>query len=415
MTLRGFLDSYACTAIVTLTLLGSQSISIYVLLQHLLHYNNHRLQSYVVRILVFMPIYGAITYVLHLLPGLGDILEMLRNIWEGLLIHSFLCLMMEYCGGESNCGQVISRDPAVIKHPWPICSINSCSLNEDIPLNVGFVKRCRMGTMQYAFVRPLLAILSVVFRLCGIEKWLLVSIFKSLVINISVYVALYALGLFYLATKNHPGLKKANCLTKCLSLKVSVVFTFYQHCIIFWFTTLDHHYAERLSTFLVLIELPFFAMLQKKAYGVDEFFDHKGGSAYGDKIPGDMENPSAVQTVSIFDDHVLNIFAKVGLSAEDIRMSGSIEGVEKICNNASMALNMTDLFNDIYYNCSDRYRKHSLLTQDNADAPRKDLPLREPKTDPIKKTSEDFAEFDKVQSQQRLEEQATTLAKLQFI
>ncbi|ORM41714.1 Transmembrane -like protein [Babesia sp. Xinjiang] len=422
MTLQGFLDSFWCLALVWSTMLISLGISIHLLLQHLLHYHNHRLQSYVVRILVFMPIYGALTFLLYLLPHFMDVLEMLRNIWEGLLIHSFLCLMMEYCGGESNCADVITRDPSVLKHVWPIREIKVFGLNEDIPLNVGFVKRCRMGTMQYAFIRPLLAIFSVIFRMLGIEKSLLVSIFNWVIINASVYLALYALGLFYLATRNHPGLAKANCLVKCISLKMMVVFTFYQGCIILWFTTLEQQVAETLNTVLVLLELPLFALLLQKAYCVDEFVPLLENKRASDaSLEKDMEAPPQGDAESqqtsppcVLDARIVKMCSALGLNADDIRVAISAEGREKILANASMALNMADLFSDVYHNCSDKYRQHSILPQTNNDQADKDIPAKEPEVS-SEKFVESFAEFDKEHTKQNLEQKATTLAKLQFL
>ncbi|GBE60648.1 DUF300 domain-containing protein [Babesia ovata] len=371
-----------------------------------------------------MPIYGALTFLLYLLPGLGNVLEMLRNIWEGLLIHSFLCLLMEYCGGESQCGEIISRDPAVLKHLWPLKEIKAFSLSEDIPLNVGFVKRCRMGTMQYAFVRPILAILSVVFRLTGIDKLALVAAFNWIVINVSVAVALYALGLFYLATKNHPGLAKANCLTKCVSLKMMVVFTFYQGCIISWCTSLERPVAEQLNTVLVLLELPFFAILLWKAYCVEEFIlpldmdlnlEVPAKSSSEQQEQADVESPQVSEPSCIFDERFLKLCAAIGLDADDIRVAGTAEGMEKIVTNASMALNMTDLFKDIYYNCSDKYRQHSLLSQATVKPADTESSDKASGTDPDANVVENFAEFEKEQNKQNMEEKANTLAKLQFL
>ncbi|GFE54831.1 transmembrane related protein [Babesia ovis] len=437
---------------------------------------------------------------------------MLRNIWEGLLIHSFLCLMMEYCGGESHCGEVITRDPAVIKHFWPIREIHMFSLSDDIPLNVGFVKRCRMGTMQYAFIRPLLAILSIFYRMAGIEGTLVVKVLNWVSINVSVYLALYALGLFYVATRNHPGLAQANCLVKCISLKMLVVFTFYQGCILSWFTSLDLQVAEQLNTVLVLLELPLFALLMQKAYCIDEFIPmaESGSSTQTDMstsnptntrtvtanstlsnknttsvtanstatnnrtvaanstatnnravtasstsgdiemtVVGDVKHSEAqsgggarngvVSPVSVagdlgtatdmsitmdlentetlssggFDEGLLKVFSTMGFNTEDVKIAITPEGREKIFANASMALNMIDLFSDVYHTCSDKYRQHSLLPQTN-DEPGERTSAKEPG---VAKENfvENFAEFDKESTKQTLEEKANTLAKLQFL
>ncbi|GIX63173.1 transmembrane protein 184A [Babesia caballi] len=324
--------------------------------------------------------------------------------------------MMEYCGGESQCGEVISRDPAVLRHIWPLRSIKAWSLNDDIPLNVGFVKRCRMGTMQYAFVRPILALLSVVFRLMGIEKLLIVAIFNWVVINASVYLALYALGLFYVATKKHPGLQKANCLTKCISLKLMVVFTFYQGCVLSWFTPLERGIADQLNTVLVLLELPIFAVLLQKAYDVEEFIPTKEELADPEApAAAEPEKAPECQPQCIFDERLLKVCGAVGFNADDIREAGTPAGAEKILNSASKALNMKDLFNDIYHNISGKYREHAVLPQANTEANADEAPKKAPDAKAEAKAEVDFAEFEKEQSKQSLEEKAGTLSKLQFV
>nr|BAN65701.1 hypothetical protein [Babesia bovis] len=423
MTLQGFMDSLGCLVLLWTTMSISVGMSVYLLLQHLLHYNNHRLQSYVVRIIVFMPIYGILTFLLYLFPRFVDILEMMRNIWEGLLIHSFLCLMMEYCGGESNCGEVITRDPAVIKHFWPINRIKAFSLSDDIPLNVGFVKRCRMGTMQYAFIRPSLAILSIIYRMIGIEDSLIVRLINWLSINVSVYLALYALGLFYVATRNHPGLANANCLIKCISLKMMGVFTFYQGCILSWFTTMEQHAAEEFNTVLVLLELPFFAFLLMQGYPVSEFMPVLDGALESGTAQTDVEAPPSTNEVSVttetmapfvLDERFLKVCSTIGINTDDVKTAITPEGREKILNNAGMALNMIDLISDAYHNYSDKYRQHSLLPQTNADDVETSVKAKAPE-EKDDNFVENFAEFKKDSTKRTLEEKANTLDKLQLL
>ncbi|KAK2195600.1 Organic solute transporter subunit alpha-Transmembrane protein 184 [Babesia duncani] len=401
--LADFLHSYWMYCLVTVCLLPSLWISLFTLAQHLLHYTTHRLQCYVVRILVFVPIYGVITFMLLCIQSAANVLEMLRNIWEGLLIHSFLCLMMEYCGGETACGAAISRDPAVIKHAWPVNKMRFCGLNEDIPLNVGFVKRCRLGTMQYAFVRPLLAIFSLCLQPFGLADSAIFSIVYTLIVNFSVYLALYVLGLFYLAIRKLPGLARANCIAKFFALKMCVVFTFYQTYAIIWFSALPYETAQLFGTFLVLVELPLFAILQRVAYDIGEFKNAKPIEIDLGTLPTEEKPAPPIASKTSFWGHVM------GYDRDDLNLATTPEGLLSMLTNAKSALDISDMFRDLYYSCSERYRQHSqLLAYESAP---QEVDNEAPESTP----KANFAEFEKAQAAMTQDERAKPLSRLEFL
>ncbi|AFZ79396.1 hypothetical protein BEWA_022440 [Theileria equi strain WA] len=384
-----FLSSYWTYLLAFISLSSSLVVALFTLSQHLLHYTSHRLQRYVVRILIFFPIHGVITFMMLCAPGISDVLEMLRNIWEGLLIHSFLCLMMEYCGGENACGERIANDPAVIRHLWPLHHIKFFSLNEDIPLNVGFVKKCRMGTMQYAMVRFALAVLVVLLHLFGYAFNRMWSFVFSFVLNLSVYSALYFLGLFYLAIRTHPGLAKANSVSKFFSLKLCFAFSFYQDFLIDILFNLPQDVSLRLKAFLILMEASIIVYSQRKAYCISEF--------YTGALPT-TETPEVSKGV-------------LDIAKDDFKTLCTHDGQMTMLESAKRALDISDLFQDTYYNISDKYRQHTLFTE-STEASSTARELEDIATE-VDSKMEDFADFAQVNSM--LDTKGKELSKLQFI
>ncbi|UKK02020.2 hypothetical protein MACK_001374 [Theileria orientalis] len=322
-------------------------IAMFTLLQHLLHYTAHRLQRYTVRILIFLPIYGVLTYTLLVFPKLFDLLAMIRSAWEGFLIHSFLFLMLEYCGGETACGEAISKHPSIIRHLWPLHLISVFGLNEDIPLNVGFVKRSKMCTIQYAIMRLVFSLLLIGVHISGYKWSGFFSISSSIILSISLYAALYSLALFYLAIREHPALSRAHSLTKFFSLKLCFALSFYQGLVLDLFLRGLNERSIRIKSFVLLIETVGFALVQHRAYRITEFYP----ISYS-KETGRMTRMEKFNRYMAF-------------CADDLKAMKSSEGLSTIITNAGNALNLSDFFKDTYYNISEKYKEHSIFVSEN--------------------------------------------------
>ncbi|UKJ90447.2 hypothetical protein MACJ_001380 [Theileria orientalis] len=393
-------------------------IAMFTLLQHLLHYTSHRLQRYTVRILIFLPIYGVLTYILLLFPKLFDLLAMLRNAWEGFLIHSFLFLMLEYCGGESACGEAISKHPSIIHHLWPLHLISVFGLNEDIPLNVGFVKRSKMCTIQYAILRLIFSLLLIGVHISGYKWSGFFSITSTIVLSISLYVALYSLGLFYLAIREHPALSRAHSLTKFFSLKLCFALSFYQGLILDLFLRGLNDRSIRIKSFVILIETVAFALVQHRAYRITEFYP----ISYS-KESGKMTKLEKFNRYMAF-------------CGDDLKAMKTSQGLTTIITNAGNALNISDFFKDTYYNISEKYKEHSIFVSENiinsdivvGGDPGGDLEMNyvdsslSSGSTPVASESnkavnseENFADFKKVNDSITNDQRCNEISKLQFI
>ena len=100
------------------------SISIFIsavhITQHLMHYTMPGIQIYVVRILAICPVYALSSALALNLGANGFYAEIVRDIYEAFVIYSFLNLVLEYCGGETDCIHQIENDP-VLRMPFPLC------------------------------------------------------------------------------------------------------------------------------------------------------------------------------------------------------------------------------------------------------------------------------------------------------
>ena len=189
----------------------------------------------------------------------------MRDVWEAFVIYCFLVLILEYCGGENACVVQIASDPGAISHPWPM---NKCL--SEIQLDARFLKHCKRWTIQFVFVKPFFAVLSIILNATGkydsnAYQWILNTVY-----NISYTAALYALFLFYLGTRKHPGLVDKRPVLKFMSVKMIVFATYYQSLVVQLFPVSEDA-LEKWISFILCVEMLFFAVLHVFAFRWQEF------------------------------------------------------------------------------------------------------------------------------------------------
>ena len=97
-------------------------ISIIHILYHLCNYTMPGIQVYVIRILFICPVYAISSALALTLGRNGLYAELIRDIYEAFVIYSFLNLILEYCGGETDCIYLIENEP-MLHMP---CPLNCC-------------------------------------------------------------------------------------------------------------------------------------------------------------------------------------------------------------------------------------------------------------------------------------------------
>jgi len=236
-------------------------VSLYNISQHVRHYTVPALQKDIIRLLFIVPLYGVASIFSLIFVESSPYIEVIRDIYEAFVIYCFLNLMLTFGGGEHHMSVELMEYPPM-KHPPPLCCL------PHIPLNALFVKRVKTGTLQFVVIKLVFAVISL--ALLGVghydnPAWQDINL---IFYNISYTVALYALLLFYLATREI--VSTMNPAKKFFAIKTIVFFTYWQQLLVSLgpFSTEE---ANRWNDFIICLEMPLFAFLQYRAFPWYEF------------------------------------------------------------------------------------------------------------------------------------------------
>eukprot|EP00747_Dinoflagellata_sp_TGD_P222978 gnl/TRDRNA2_/TRDRNA2_94642_c0_seq1.p1 gnl/TRDRNA2_/TRDRNA2_94642_c0~~gnl/TRDRNA2_/TRDRNA2_94642_c0_seq1.p1 ORF type:complete len:235 (-),score=20.33 gnl/TRDRNA2_/TRDRNA2_94642_c0_seq1:6-710(-) len=188
---------------------------------HLLNYRRPDLQPHVLRIINVGPIYAlGAAMCLSLPESACFFVRSVRDVWEAVVIYSFLTLIVEYMGGEHLCLHTIAQREEAVPHLFPL---NMCLP----PMQTASMIRVpKMGAIQFVAVKPVLAALSIVIYLFEGYGNLYYQWALFVVYNISYSIALYALTLVYSASHGHQSLQSKRPLLKFVSVKMIIFLTF---------------------------------------------------------------------------------------------------------------------------------------------------------------------------------------------
>jgi len=179
-------------------------ITCHQIYQYLRYYTNPAEQRWIVRILFIVPIYAFESW-LSLLFFRGNsyyvYFNAVRDCYEAFVIYNFLALCYEYLGGEGNIMSEIRGKP--IRSSWVQCT---CCL-AGLSYNIGFLRFCKQATLQFCVVKPVMSLVTIWLQSKGRYEdgnWDASQgyLYITIIYNVSISLALYALYLFYYATKD---------------------------------------------------------------------------------------------------------------------------------------------------------------------------------------------------------------------
>ncbi|XP_073504221.1 transmembrane protein 184A [Phyllobates terribilis] len=195
---------------------------------HLRNYTIPNEQRYIIRILFIVPIYSFDSWLSLLLIGNDQYyvyFDSIRDCYEAFVIYSFLSLCFEYLGGESAIMTEIRGKPVKSS-----CYYGTCCL-QGMSYSIGFLRFCKQATLQFCIVKPIMAVVTIILQAFGkyhdgdfnVQSGYL---YITIIYNFSVSLALYALFLFYFATKEllHPF----EPVLKFLTIKAVIFLSFWQ-------------------------------------------------------------------------------------------------------------------------------------------------------------------------------------------
>ncbi|KXJ26801.1 transmembrane protein 184B [Exaiptasia diaphana] len=178
-------------------------ITCHQIYQHLSCYTNPSEQRWIVRILFIVPIYGFDSWLslMFFEQSYYVYFDSVRDCYEAFVIYNFLSLCYEYLGGEMAIMTEIRGKP--IPASWFCCT---CCLAGS-QYTILFLRFCKRATLQYCVIKPIMAIITLILQPLGYYSdgdWRADRgyLYICIIYNISVTLALYALFLFYQATKD---------------------------------------------------------------------------------------------------------------------------------------------------------------------------------------------------------------------
>lgn len=256
--------------------------STYSLVLQLKHYYKPRLQRYVVRILV-MPMLYAVSSTISLFSlQLAEMIDLMRDLYEAFVIYCFFNLLVEYLSGEA---AILAHTQE--KEPIPhIIPFNYCFKPMDLGNPYTFLTLKR-GILQYVQIKPVLAVATVFLKIYGKYEdghlhlrngytWI------SIIYNFSVFVALYALTMFWLCLRKE--LSPYRVASKFFCVKGVIFFSFWQDLTISILVSTgliqhigrvvdDTYLSAAMQDTLICIEMPIFAFLHIYAFSYEDYIE----------------------------------------------------------------------------------------------------------------------------------------------
>ncbi|XP_012494378.1 PREDICTED: transmembrane protein 184A [Propithecus coquereli] len=279
---------------------------------HLRSYVVPQEQRYIIRLLLIVPIYALDSWLSLLLLGGHEYyiyLDSVRDCYEAFVIYSFLSLCFQYLGGESAIMAEIRGKP--IKSS---CFYGTCCL-QGMSYSIGFLRFCKQATLQFCVVKPVMALVTICLQAFGKYSDGDFSVhsgylYVTLVYNASVSLALYALFLFYFATREL--LQPFEPLLKFLTIKAVIFLSFWQgmllaileRCGVFAeVQTLDGStvgtgtLAAGYQNFIICIEMLFASIALRYAFTCQVYSEKKENSP-GPPAPMQSISSSLRETIS---------------------------------------------------------------------------------------------------------------------
>lgn len=259
----------------TLCVMLSVHFSMKLLSAHLLSWKKPKEQKAILVIILMAPLYAVDSYV-GLLDFRGSeaffmFLDSIKECYEALVMAKFLALLYTYLNISISKNivpdEIKGRE---IHHSFPMTLFQPHSVR----LNHNTLKQLKFWTWQFVVIRPVCSILMIALQLLDMyPTW--ISWTFTIILNISVSLALYSLVIFYHVFAKE--LAPHNPLAKFLCVKGIVFFCFWQGIVLeilvamgiirshhFWLDV--EHIQQAYQNILVIVEMVFFSIYQMYAY-----------------------------------------------------------------------------------------------------------------------------------------------------
>ena len=163
------------------------------------------IQRYCLRIALIVPVYLVEALLSFAVPDKGMwALELVKASYEAFALYSFLALMLAFAGGPASLVDLWESEDRYLRGSW----IMGTCMHGTIKLDGLFLKRLVQGVIQFVIVRFLIVITVPILIARGLYEegkvrfdsgW----VYVAFIHNVSLWICLYSLWLFYLSTKHY--------------------------------------------------------------------------------------------------------------------------------------------------------------------------------------------------------------------
>ncbi|KAF7822766.1 transmembrane protein 184C-like [Senna tora] len=272
----------------TVCVMLTVNFSMKLLAEHVQNWKKPKEQKAIVIIILMAPIYAVDSY-LGLINFFGSetfftFLDSIKECYEALVIAKFLALLYSYLNISMSKNivpdEIKGRE---IHHSFPM----TLFLPHTTHLNHHTLKLLKYWTWQFVALRPVCSILMIVLQYFEVyPSW--VSWTFTIILNVSVSLALYSLVVFYHVFAKE--LAPHNPLAKFLCIKGIVFFCFWQGIALQILAAMGiirsrhswldvERIEEGYQNILVCIEMVFFSFYQQYAYGAAPYKNKDGNQS----------------------------------------------------------------------------------------------------------------------------------------
>ncbi|EPS95737.1 hypothetical protein FOMPIDRAFT_1025649 [Fomitopsis schrenkii] len=269
----GWLVAGVCAAV-------SVVLTLFNVLQHARHYTNPAEQRQIICVLYMPAVYAVISFFSYRFFHSYTYYSLIESVYESITLSAFLLLLIEFvaatAAGHNVDNAIMRKDKS--KMPFPFCFLRFR------PTKPYFIYTLKWSVLQYVIIRPAISITGIICQaygvLCESGPWSFktANSYLEVVDGVSITIALYGLIVFYALTKEE--LQGKRPLAKFLSIKLIVMFTFYQglvfdalegrviHATQYWTET---NIANGLNALATCIEMVFFSAFMIWSFGARDY------------------------------------------------------------------------------------------------------------------------------------------------
>ncbi|TPX34656.1 hypothetical protein SmJEL517_g02724 [Synchytrium microbalum] len=268
---QGWIIAGACAALAT-------TLSIILIIRHLINYNSKDEQRHIVRILLMVPIYSIISWISFRYYYHSTYYNLIRDVYEAFVIYSFFELVLLYLGDDFDSQKLYLKNKEKRKFIIPLCCMSYQ------PSSSTFLTNLKIGVMQYVIIKPLASLAAAITE--SVNKYcpesmspMYAHLWLTVTVALAVSLAMFVLLTLYFTVEE--DIKERNPLGKFLSIKFVIFLTFWQQIL---FGVLTHYNVLKqtdywtaanisggLQDFLVCIEMLLAAIAHYWTFGTREY------------------------------------------------------------------------------------------------------------------------------------------------